>query len=365
MSGNTIGKLFAVTTFGESHGPVMGCVVDGCPPGLSLSAADLQLEVDRRRTGTSHFVSQRREGDQVQLLSGVFEGKTTGTPIGIVVENTDARSRDYEKIKDRFRPGHADYTYQQKYGVRDYRGGGRASARETVMRVAAGAIARKYLAEKLGVRICGYLSRIGDLELAAVNPAFAAENPFFCADPSRIAEIEALMWKIRGAGDSVGARITVIAAGVPPGLGEPVFDRLDADIAHALMGINAVKGVDIGAGAACVAQRGSEHRDELTPSGFRSNHAGGVLGGISSGQDIIAHVSFKPTSSIQVPGDTIDVEGRPVEIVTTGRHDPCVGLRATPIVEAMLAIVLMDHYLRHRAQNADVTSVTPVITRPR
>jgi chorismate synthase len=365
MSGNTIGKVFAVTTFGESHGPVMGCVVDGCPPGLSLSAADLQLDVDRRRTGTSHFVSQRREGDQVQLLSGVFEGKTTGTPIGIVIENTDARSRDYEKIKDRFRPGHADYTYQQKYGVRDYRGGGRASARETVMRVAAGAIARKYLAEKLGVRICGYLSRIGDLELAAVNPAFAAENPFFCADPSRLEEIEALMWKIRGAGDSVGARITVVAAGVPPGLGEPVFDRLDADIAHALMGINAAKGVDIGAGAACVAQRGSEHRDELTPSGFRSNHAGGVLGGISSGQDIIAHVSFKPTSSIQIPGDTIDVEGRPVEIVTTGRHDPCVGLRATPIVEAMLAIVLMDHYLRHRAQNADVTSVTPVITRPR
>jgi chorismate synthase len=363
MSGNTIGKLFAVTTFGESHGPVMGCVVDGCPPGLSLSAADLQLDVDRRRTGTSHFVSQRREGDQVQLLSGVFEGKTTGTPIGILIENTDARSRDYEKIKDRFRPGHADYTYQQKYGLRDYRGGGRASARETVMRVAAGAIARKYLAERLGVRIYGYLSRIGALELTAVDPGFAAENPFFCPDPSRIEEIEALMWNIRGAGDSVGARITVIAAGVPPGLGEPVFDRLDADIAHALMGINAVKGVDIGAGAACVAQRGSEHRDELTPSGFRSNHAGGVLGGISSGQDIIAHVSFKPTSSIQVPGDTIDVHGRAVEIVTTGRHDPCVGLRATPIVEAMLAIVLMDHYLRHRAQNADVTSVTPVITR--
>jgi len=365
MPGNTIGKLFAVTTFGESHGPVMGCVVDGCPPGLALSEADLQLDVDRRRTGTSHFVSQRREGDQVKLLSGVFEGRTTGTPIGILIENTDARSRDYEKIKDRFRPGHADYTYQQKYGRRDYRGGGRASARETVMRVAAGAIARKYLLERLGVRIYGYLSRIGDLELAAVNPAFAAQNPFFCPDPARIEEIEALMWKIRGAGDSVGARITVIAAGVPPGLGEPVFDRLDADIAHALMGINAVKAVDIGAGAAAVAQRGSEHRDELTPNGFRSNHAGGVLGGISSGQDIIAHVSFKPTSSIQVPGDTIDVDGRPVEIVTTGRHDPCVALRATPIVEAMLAIVLMDHYLRHRAQNADVTSTTPVITRPK
>jgi chorismate synthase len=364
MPGNTIGKLFAVTTFGESHGPVMGCVVDGCPPGLPLTEADVQVDVDRRRTGTSHFVSQRRETDQVKLLSGLFEGMTTGTPIGILIENTDARSRDYERIKDRFRPGHADYTYQQKYGVRDYRGGGRASARETVMRVAAGAIARKYLAEKLGVRIYGYLSRIGSLVLEPVNPAFASENPFFCPDPARIEEIEALMWKIRGAGDSVGARITVIATGVPPGLGEPVFDRLDADIAHALMGINAVKAVDIGAGNDCVAQRGSEHRDELTPTGFRSNHAGGVLGGISSGQDIVAHVSFKPTSSIQVPAQTIDVEGRAVQIVTTGRHDPCVGLRATPIVEAMLAIVLMDHYLRHRAQNADVKSPTPVITRP-
>jgi len=364
MPGNTIGKLFAVTTFGESHGPVMGCVVDGCPPGLALSEADVQADVDRRRTGTSHFVSQRRETDRVQLLSGIFEGKTTGTPIGILIENTDARSRDYERIKDRFRPGHADYTYQQKYGLRDYRGGGRASARETVMRVAAGAIARKYLAERLGVRIYGYLSAIGALTLDPVNPAFAAENPFFCPDPARIEELEALMWTIRGAGDSVGARITVIAQGVPPGLGEPVFDRLDADIAHALMGINAVKAVEIGAGTSAVAQRGSEHRDELTPTGFRSNNAGGVLGGISSGQDIIAHVSLKPTSSIQVHGQTIDVAGRPVEIVTTGRHDPCVGLRATPICEAMLAIVLLDHYLRHRAQNADVTSPTPVITRP-
>jgi chorismate synthase len=364
MPGNTIGKLFAVTTFGESHGPVMGCVVDGCPPGLALSEADVQADVDRRRTGTSHFVSQRRETDRVQLLSGVFEGRTTGTPIGILIENTDARSRDYERIKDRFRPGHADYTYQQKYGLRDYRGGGRASARETVMRVAAGAIARKYLAERLDVRIYGYLSAIGSLTLEAVNPAFAAENPFFCPDPARIAELEALMWEIRAAGDSLGARITVIAAGVPPGLGEPVFDRLDADIAHALMGINAVKAVEIGAGTRAVAQRGSEHRDELTPTGFRSNHAGGVLGGISSGQDIIAHVAFKPTSSIQVPGQTIDIAGAPVEIVTTGRHDPCVGLRATPICEAMLAIVLMDHYLRHRAQNADVKSPTPVITRP-
>jgi chorismate synthase len=342
----------------------MGCVVDGCPPGLALSEADVQADVDRRRTGTSHFVSQRRETDRVQLLSGIFEGKTTGTPIGILIENTDARSRDYERIKDRFRPGHADYTYQQKYGLRDYRGGGRASARETVMRVAAGAIARKYLAERLDVRIYGYLSAIGNLTLDAVNPAFAAENPFFCPDPARIEELEALMWEIRGAGDSVGARITVIAQGVPPGLGEPVFDRLDADIAHALMGINAVKAVEIGAGTRAVSQRGSEHRDELTPTGFRSNHAGGVLGGISSGQDIVAHVSLKPTSSIQVPGQTIDTAGLPVEIVTTGRHDPCVGLRATPICEAMLAIVLLDHFLRHRAQNADVKSTTPVITRP-
>jgi len=364
MSGNTIGKLFAVTTFGESHGPVMGCVVDGCPPGLALSEADLQADVDRRRTGTSHFVSQRREGDQVKLLSGIFEGKTTGTPIGILIENTDARSRDYEKIKDRFRPGHADYTYQQKYGLRDYRGGGRASARATEIRGSPGALSRKYLAERLGVRIYGYLSRIGDLTLEPVDPGFANENPFFCPDPARIAELEALMWSVRGAGDSVGARVTVIAQGVPPGLGEPVFDRLDADIAHALMGINAVKAVEIGAGLGAIAQRGSEHRDELTPSGFRSNHAGGVLGGISSGQPIVAHLALKPTSSIQVTGDTIDVEGNAVQIVTTGRHDPCVGLRATPIAEAMLAIVLMDHYLRHRAQNADVRSTTPVITKP-
>jgi chorismate synthase len=361
MSGNTIGKLFTVTTFGESHGPALGCIVDGCPPGLELSEADLQQDVDRRRTGTSHFVSQRREGDQVRILSGVFEGRTTGTPIGLVIENTDARPRDYEKIKDRFRPGHADYTYQQKYGVRDYRGGGRSSARETVMRTAAGAIARRYLASRLGVRIYGYLSQVGPLTLAPVDPAFAYRNPFFCPDPARVAELEELIWKIRAAGDSVGARITVIASGVPPGLGEPVFDRLDADIAHALMGINAVKAVELGAGVAAAAQRGSEHRDELTPAGFLSNHAGGVLGGISSGQDIVAHLTVKPTSSIQLPGRTIDVAGNPVEVVTTGRHDPCVGLRATPIAEAMLAIVLMDHYLRQRAQNADVRSPTPVI----
>ena len=363
MSGNTIGKLFTVTTFGESHGPALGCIVDGCPPGLPLSEADLQPDVDRRRTGTSHFVSQRREGDEVRILSGVFEGHTTGTPIGIVIENTDARSRDYEKIKDRFRPGHADYTYQQKYGTRDYRGGGRSSARETVMRVAAGAIARKYLSNRLSVRIYGYLSQIGALTLEAVDPAFAYQNPFFCPDPARIPELEALLWKLRSDGDSIGARVTVIATGVPPGLGEPVFDRLDADIAHALMSINAVKAVEIGAGNHSVQQLGSQHRDELTPTGFRSNNAGGMLGGISSGQDIVAHIALKPTSSIQVPGNTIDVAGNPTEVVTTGRHDPCVGLRATPIAEAMLAIVLMDHYLRQRAQNADVRSSTPDITR--
>ncbi len=308
-------------------------------------------------------MSQRREGDEVRVLSGVFEGHTTGTPIGILIENTDARSRDYEKIKDRFRPGHADYTYQQKYGTRDYRGGGRSSARETVMRVAAGAIARKYLSTRLNVRIYGYLSKIGALTLEAVNPAFAYENPFFCPDPARIPELEALLWKLRSDGDSIGAQVTVIATGVPPGLGEPVFDRLDADIAHALMSINAVKAVEIGAGSHSVEQLGSQHRDELTPTGFKSNNAGGVLGGISSGQDIVAHVALKPTSSIQVPGNTIDLAGNPTEVVTTGRHDPCVGLRATPIAEAMLAIVLMDHYLRQRAQNADVRSSTPDITR--
>ena len=363
MSGNTIGRLFAVTTFGESHGPALGCIVDGCPPGLALSEEDIQQDVDRRRTGTSKFVSQRREGDQVRILSGVFEGHTTGTPIGLLIENTDARSRDYEKIKDRFRPGHADYTYQQKYGLRDYRGGGRSSARETVMRVAAGAIARKYLATRLGVSIYGYLTQVGSLILEARDPAFAYQNAFFCPDPARVDELEALIWKLRSDGDSIGARVTVIATGVPPGLGEPVFDRLDADIAGALMGINAVKAVEIGAGTAAVAQRGSEHRDELTPQGFTSNHAGGILGGISSGQDIVAHLTLKPTSSIQVPGRTVDTAGQPVEIVTTGRHDPCVGLRATPIAEAMLAIVLLDHYLRHRAQNADVHSQTPDITR--
>ncbi len=363
MSGNSLGKVFTVTTFGESHGPALGCIVDGCPPGLELSAADIQPDVDRRRTGTSRFVSQRREGDEVRILSGVFEGRTTGAPIGILIENTDARSRDYDKIKDLFRPGHADYTYQQKYGFRDYRGGGRSSARETVMRVAAGAVARKYLATRAGIRISGYLSQIGALRIEPVQPEFAYQNPFFCPDPSRIAELEALLWQLREDGDSLGAKLVVRASGVPPGLGEPVFDRLDADIAHGMMGINAVKAVEIGAGVRAASQRGSEHRDLMTPQGFRSNNAGGVLGGISTGQEILVEITLKPTSSITIPGDTIDVDGRPAQVVTTGRHDPCVGLRATPIAEAMLALTLMDHWLRHRAQNADVESRTPVITR--
>ncbi len=361
MSGNSFGRSFVVSTFGESHGPALGAIVDGCPPGLPITEAELMADIERRRTGTSHFTSQRKEPDQVRILSGVFEGVTTGTPIGLLIENTDQRSRDYEKIKDRFRPGHADYTYQQKYGLRDYRGGGRSSARETVMRVAAGAIARKYLATRLGVRIHGYVSQVGEIRLDAVSPESAYDNPFFCPDPSRIKELEDYIWKLRGEGDSVGARLTVIARGVPAGLGEPVFDRLDAELAHALMSINAVKAVEIGDGVAVAAQRGSEHRDELTPQGFASNHAGGILGGISSGQDIIAHITLKPTSSIQVPGRTVDLSGQPIDVVTTGRHDPCVGLRATPIAEAMLALVLMDHYLRHRAQNADVRSSTPAI----
>jgi chorismate synthase len=361
MSGNTFGKLFTVTTFGESHGPALGCIVDGCPPGMELSEADIQPDLERRRTGTSRHTSQRREPDQVQILSGVFEGRTTGTPIGLLIHNEDQRSRDYDKIKDRFRPGHADYTYQQKYGFRDYRGGGRSSARETVMRVAAGAIARKYLKQRLGIRIYGYLAQLGPLALEPRAVESAYDNPFFCPDPSRLEELETYMINLRREGDSVGARVNVVATGVPPGLGEPVFDRLDADIAHAMMGINAVKGVEIGAGFASVSQKGSEHRDEITPAGFRSNNAGGVLGGISSGQDILVSIALKPTSSIIVPGQTVDVDGNSTDVVTTGRHDPCVGLRATPIAEAMLALVLMDHYLRHRAQNADVASSTPVI----
>jgi len=362
VAGNTFGRVFTVTSFGESHGPALGCIVDGCPPGLPLTEADLQADVDRRRSGTSQFTSQRKEPDTVRILSGVFEGRTTGTPIGLLVENQDQRSRDYDKIKDRFRPGHADYTYQQKYGFRDHRGGGRSSARETVMRVAAGAIARKFLKDRLNVRIHGYLAQMGSIVLEPKSPAGAYDNPFFCPDPSRVKELEEAIWRLREAGDSIGARVTVIAEGVPPGLGEPVFDRLDADLASAMMGINAVKGVEIGAGFRAVEQRGSEHRDELTPTGFKSNQAGGVLGGISSGQDIVVSIALKPTSSITVPGATIDVHGNPAQIATTGRHDPCVGMRATPIAEAMMALVLMDHYLRYRAQCADVASTTPVIT---
>jgi chorismate synthase len=360
MSGNTFGTLFTVTTFGESHGPALGCIVDGCPPGLPLTEADLQADVERRRSGTSKYTSQRREPDQVRILSGVFEGRTTGTPIGLLVENTDQRSYDYEKIKDRFRPGHADYTYQQKYGFRDYRGGGRSSARETVMRVAAGAIARKWRAGQ-GVTIFGYLAQMGGLRLQLQDRAAIDQNPFFCAEPARVPELEAMIDALRRDGDSVGARVNVVATGVPVGLGEPVFDRLDADLAHAMMSINAVKGVEIGAGFASVEQRGSEHRDEMTPQGFLSNHAGGTLGGISSGQDLLVSMAIKPTSSIVKPGRSIDVTGAPVEIVTTGRHDPCVGIRAVPIAEAMLALVLADHCLRHRAQNAEVRSTTPRI----
>lgn len=361
MAGNTIGKLFSVTSFGESHGPALGCIVDGCPPGLALDASDLQRDLDRRKPGTSRFTTQRREADEVRILSGVFEGVTTGTPIGLLIENTDQRSKDYSKIKDSFRPAHADYTYNQKYGFRDYRGGGRASARETAMRVAAGAIAKKFLSSRYGIEIRGYLAQLGPIVATQLDWAVVEENAFFCPDPDKLAEMESYMADLIKRGDSIGARINVVATGMFPGLGEPVFDRLDADIASAMMGINAVKGVEIGAGFSAVEQLGSEHRDLLTPEGFVGNNAGGVLGGISSGQDITVSLALKPTSSIRLPGATIDVSGQPAEIVTHGRHDPCVGIRATPIAEAMLAIVLMDHVLRHRAQNMDVQCATPVI----
>lgn len=361
MSGNSFGKLFTVTGFGESHGPAIGCIVDGCPPGMALSEADLQPDLDRRKPGKSRHTTQRREGDEVQILSGVFEGKTTGAPIGLIIQNTDQRSKDYSKIMDRFRPGHADYTYQQKYGLRDYRGGGRSSARETAMRVAAGAVAKKYLRERLGIEVRGYLAQLGPIELELKDWDSVEQNPFFCPDPGKVAELETYMDALRKEGDSVGARVNVVATGVPPGLGEPIFDRLDADIAHAMMSINAVKGVEIGAGFASVAQKGTLHRDEITPQGFLSNQAGGVLGGISSGQDVLVSIALKPTSSLRIPGRTVNTAGEPVEVITTGRHDPCVGIRATPIAEAMLALVLMDHYLRQRAQNADTQSGTPVI----
>jgi chorismate synthase len=361
MSGNTIGRLFSVTTFGESHGPALGCVVDGCPPGLALTEADIQHDLERRRPGRSRHTTQRKEPDQVQILSGVFEGLTTGTAIGLLVQNVDQKSRDYAEIREKFRPGHADYTFQQKYGIRDHRGGGRSSARETVMRVAAGAIARKYLRERLGLEITGYLKQLGPIALDATDLSVIDDNPFFCADPARLPELEAYMDALRKEGNSIGARINVIARGVPPGLGEPVFDKLEADIAHAMMSINAVRGVELGAGFAVVAQKGTEHRDEIAPDGFMKNSAGGTLGGISSGQDITVSIALKPTSSIRLSGDTIDRQGGATDIVTTGRHDPCVGLRAAPIAEAMLAIVLLDHYLRHRGQNADVHSPTPVV----
>lgn len=354
MAGNSIGKLFKVTTFGESHGIALGCIVDGVPPGLSLNESDMQHDLDRRRPGSSRYTTQRREADQVKILSGVFEGVTTGTSIGLLIENTDQRSQDYSKIKDIFRPSHADYTYQKKYGIRDYRGGGRSSARETAMRVAAGAIAKKYLHEKLGITIRGYLAQMGDIECQLKDWQQVDQNPFFCPDESKLEALDELLRKLKKEGDSIGAKVCIVAEHVPVGLGEPVFDKLDADLAHALMSINAVKGVEIGDGFATVNKRGSENRDEITPGGFLSNHAGGILGGISSGQTILASIALKPTPSIEIAGQSINVYGDSVEVSTHGRHDPCVGIRAVPIAEAMVAIVLMDHYLRHRAQCSDV-----------
>ena len=361
MSGNTFGKLFCVTSFGESHGPAIGCVVDGCPPGMYLSVVDIQQELDRRKPGTSRHVTQRRESDTVEILSGVFEGKTTGTPIALLIRNEDQRSKDYSKIMDTFRPGHADYCYWQKYGLRDHRGGGRSSARETAVRVAAAAIAKKWLGEKYGVVIRGYLAQLGPVVIPFKQWKMVSQNPFFAADASLVPSLEDFMDKLRKSGDSVGAKISVVAEGVPVGWGEPVFDRLDAEIAYAMMSINAVKGVEIGAGFASVAQRGTEHSDEITPEGFLSNNAGGILGGISTGQSITVNLAIKPTSSIRLERRSIDKIGRPVIVETHGRHDPCVGIRATPIAEAMLALVLMDHALRNRAQNADVVCKTPKI----
>lgn len=361
MSFNTFGRLFRVTTWGESHGPAIGCVIDGCPPKIPLSEEILQPWLEKRKPGSSKFTTQRKEEDKVRILSGVFEEQTTGTPIQLIIENTDQRSKDYGNIADTFRPAHADYTYDQKYGFRDYRGGGRSSARETAMRVAAGAIAKKYLKQQFGIEIQGFLSQLGPIKLAVKDLSQVYENSFFSPDPDAIPQLEEYMTALRREGDSVGAKITVIAKNLMPGLGEPVFDRLDADIAKAIMSINAVKGVEIGDGFDVVEQKGSEHRDEMTPEGFLSNHAGGVLGGISSGQDIVVHMALKPTSSITIPGKSIDRAGNPIEVITKGRHDPCVGIRATPIAEAMLALTIMDHLLRHRAQNADVVCPTPII----
>ena len=361
MSGNTFGKSFTVTSFGESHGLAIGCIVDGCPPGMLLSEEDIQGDLDRRRPGTSRHTTQRREPDAVQILSGIFEGKTTGAPIALLIHNVDQRSKDYSNILDRFRPGHADYTYYKKYGFRDYRGGGRSSARETAVRVAAGSIAKKYLLERCGVTVRGYLSQLGPIKAEKFDWDEIERNPFFCPDADKVPEMEAYMDALRKEGNSIGAKISAIATGVPVGLGEPVFDRLDADLALAMMSINAAKGVEIGAGFDCVTQKGTEHRDEITIDGFLSNHAGGVLGGISSGQDVVVHTAFKPTSSMRLPGQTIGLDGEPKEVITKGRHDPCVGIRATPICEAMLALTLMDHLLRHRAQNADVVTDLPDI----
>jgi chorismate synthase len=360
MSGNTFGQLFTVTSFGESHGAAIGCIVDGCPPGMELSEAYIQVDLDRRKPGTSRHVTQRRESDAVEILSGVFEGKTTGTPIALLIRNEDQRSKDYGNIADTFRPGHADYTYWQKYGIRDYRGGGRASARETAARVAAGAIAKKWLHEAYGVSVRGYLMQLGEIEIPFKTWADVQEigNTFFVADATFVGQLEDYMDELRKSGDSIGAKLAVIAHNVPVGWGEPVFDRLDADIAHALMCINAVKAVEIGAGFGCVTQKGSEHGDELTPNGFLSNHAGGILGGISTGQDIVAHYAIKPTSSIRIERNSINKAGQAVKVSTEGRHDPCVGIRATPIAEAMVALVLMDHALRNRAQNGDVACET-------
>jgi chorismate synthase len=361
MSGNTIGTLFTVSSFGESHGPAIGCVVDGCPPGLAICEADIQAELDRRKPGTSRHVTQRREPDTVEILSGVFEGRTTGTPIGLLIRNQDQRSKDYGNIAESFRPGHADYAYTQKYGFRDYRGGGRSSARETAVRVAAGAIARKWLKERYGVTIQGWMSQLGPIEIPFVDAAQITENPFFAPNAAIVPQLEAYMDELRKSGDSVGAQISVAATGVPPGWGEPVYDRLDAEIAYAMMGINAVKGVEIGAGFASIAQKGSEHGDEMTPEGFLSNNAGGVLGGISTGQDIVVNMAIKPTSSIRLPRRSVNLAGESAMVETHGRHDPCVGIRATPIAEAMLALVLIDHALRHRAQCGDVECATPRI----
>ncbi|HBE93599.1 MAG TPA: chorismate synthase [Gammaproteobacteria bacterium] len=354
MSGNSIGKLFTVTSFGESHGKAIGCIIDGCPPGLALTEEDMQVDLDRRKPGTSRHTTQRREDDRVEILSGVFEGQTTGTPIGLLIHNTDQRSKDYSDISKKFRPGHADFTYEAKYGLRDYRGGGRSSARETAMRVAAGAVAKKYLHDRYGATVRGYLAQLGPIHAELKDWDAVERNPFFCPDPDKVPEMEAYMDALRKEGNSIGARINVVASGLPAGLGEPVFDRMDAEIAHALMSINAVKGVEIGAGFASIEQKGTEHRDQIDHTGFLSNNAGGILGGISSGQDILASIAMKPTSSLRLPGKTIDTDGEETEVVTEGRHDPCVGIRATPIAEAMMAIVIMDHVLRNRGQNADV-----------